>query len=64
MKIVLKSVSGLALVLLVLAPLLFFAEKISLETNKTLLLSASIAWFATAPFWILRRNEQEESTVI
>jgi hypothetical protein len=64
MKLVLKIVSWMALALLVVSPLLFYSEKISLEQNKVLLLVATIIWFATAPFWILRRDRTEEESAV
>ena len=64
MKIVLKVISYLALAMVVLAPALFYAERISLEQNKVLLLAATIVWFATSPFWMLARRSSETTNPI
>ena len=54
-----KSISirapGLSLLLLVLAPVLFYCGKISLELNKTLMLIATVAWFASSLCWMGRK---------
>ncbi len=55
MKVILQIISWVSLVLITAAPTLFFTEKIALELNKALMLSATISWFACAPGGILRR---------
>jgi len=57
MKKITEIISYLALVLVVVAPLLFYAEKITLQMNKTLMLVATVAWFASALCWIGREKE-------
>ena len=52
MKPILKSISYLGLAITVAAPLLVWADKISIETNKTLLIIGMILWFGSAIFWI------------
>jgi hypothetical protein len=52
MKPIFKSISYLALVLTVAAPLLVWAGQISIETNKNLLILGMILWFSSAVFWI------------
>ena len=52
MKKILEIVSYLALVLLVAAPVMFYAGKWDLEKNKFWMLIATIVWFASASFWI------------
>ena len=59
MKKIAEIISYLALVLVVVAPSLFYAEKISLQANKNLMLAATIVWFATALLWIARGKEGE-----
>ena len=54
MRIVLQMISYLALGLLVLAPVLFYAGSISLQANKTLMLIATVIWFASALGWVGR----------
>jgi len=57
MKKIAEIISYLALVMVVAAPSLFYAEKISLQANKYLLLAATIVWFASALCWIGREKE-------
>jgi hypothetical protein len=52
MKTILKSISYLGLALTVLSPLLVWNGKISIETNKTLLIIGMFLWFGSAIFWI------------
>lgn len=52
MKNLLKPISYLGLAITVAAPLLVWAGKISIETNKTLLIIGMILWFGTAICWI------------
>ena len=59
MKKIAEIISYLALVLVVVAPSLFYAEKISLQANKYLMLVATIIWFASALCWIGRGKEDE-----
>ncbi len=57
MKKIAETISYLALLLVVVAPSLFYAGKINLDTNKQLLLLATIVWFASALLWIGRGKE-------
>ena len=57
MKKIMEIISYLALVLIVLAPSLFYAEKIDLAMNKTLMTVATIIWFASALCWMGREKE-------
>lgn len=57
MKKITEIFSYLALVLIVVAPSLFYAEKITLQMNKTLMLVATIVWFASALCWMGREKE-------
>jgi len=52
-----EIISYLALALLVAAPILFYAERVSLQANKNLMLAATIVWFASALCWIGREKE-------
>ncbi len=56
MKKIMEIISYLALALLVAAPILFYAEKVTLELNKTLMLAATIVWFAGALCWMGREK--------
>lgn len=49
---ILIAASMLALVPLAVAPILYLAGATTLDTTKTILLSATLLWFATAPFWM------------
>ncbi len=59
MRIVLQMISYLALGLLVLAPVLFYAGSISLQANKTLMLIATVIWFASALGWMGRESAND-----
>jgi hypothetical protein len=48
----LKSISYVGLAITVLAPLLFWNGKITIDGTKTLLIVGMILWFATSIFWI------------
>jgi hypothetical protein len=52
MKTVLKLVSGLALAGTLVPPVLYFEGALSHETLNTVMLLATIAWFAVTPFWM------------
>jgi hypothetical protein len=54
MKKITEIISFLSLVLIVLAPALFYTNCISLELNKTLMLVATVAWFASSLCWMGR----------
>jgi hypothetical protein len=60
MKRIIEIISWLSLVLIVAAPSLFYADKITLETNKFLMLVATIVWFASTLCWMGR----EKSTTV
>jgi hypothetical protein len=60
MRLTLQIVSWLALGATALAPVLFLAGQLSLPNTKLLLLTATIAWFATAPLWMDRPKLEEE----
>ncbi|MDF7824013.1 hypothetical protein P4B35_08310 [Pontiellaceae bacterium B12227] len=56
MKKIMEVISYLALVLIVGAPLLFYAEKIDLDMNKMLMTIATVVWFLSALCWIGREK--------
>lgn len=56
MKKITEIISFLSLVLIVLAPSLFYAEQITLETNKLLMTVATVAWFVSALCWMGREK--------
>ena len=57
MKNIIKTISALSLIVIVLAPALFYANRITLEMNKTLMLVATVTWFASALCWMGREKE-------
>jgi hypothetical protein len=60
MKKIAEIISLLSLVLIVLAPSLFYAESITLETNKLLMTIATVTWFASALCWMGRAKQDAE----
>ena len=54
MRILARLVSWLALAGTILPPLLFFADGMSLDQAKWLMLLATVAWFAATPWWMDR----------
>jgi len=58
MKKILELVSYLSLGAIVAAPALFYSQKVTLEMNKTILLIATIIWFASALGWMGREKAE------
>ena len=56
MKTILKYISYLGLLATVLPSILIFSGAIELGTHKAFMLSGLILWFATAPFWMGRKQ--------
>ena len=54
MKRIIETISWLSLALIVLAPSLFYAQKITLDTSKLLMTIATVVWFASALCWMGR----------
>lgn len=52
MKIFAKASSCVALLLIVVPPLIYFVEAISLDTCKHLLATGTVLWFIVAPLWM------------
>lgn len=57
MKRIMETISYLSLVAIVAAPALFYAEKVTLDMNKTIMMVATIVWFASALCWMGREKE-------
>jgi hypothetical protein len=55
MKALARAVSWLALVGTILPAVLFFGGRLELVHVKSWMLASTVAWFATAPFWMRRR---------
>ena len=63
---IVKIISYLCLLVVFLAPILFYAGVLSDGQMKWALLAATVVWFATASTWINKEDEQEiqtESTI-
>lgn len=54
MKMLLKTLSWLAMAVTVLIPILFLNGNMELDRVKMVMTLATAAWFATAPFWMKR----------
>ncbi len=50
MKLALKTVAWLALVLTILPSVVYLSGSLELPTVKTLMLAATVIWFAASPF--------------
>ena len=57
MRKIAETISYLSLALLVAAPILFYAGRVSLQANKNIMLAATIFWFASALCWMGREKE-------
>ena len=57
MKKISEIISFLSLALIVLAPTLFYADRIALETNKVLMTIATVLWFASSLCWMGREKK-------
>ena len=57
MKKILEIVSYLALILVVAAPIMFYAGQWDLAQNKLWMLVATGVWFASAACWIGTKKE-------
>jgi hypothetical protein len=57
MKRIIEIISWLSLAMIVLAPSLFYAGKITLDMNKLLMLIATVTWFASSLCWMGRWEE-------
>ncbi|MFP4091985.1 MAG: hypothetical protein ACLFUB_18825 [Cyclobacteriaceae bacterium] len=51
----LKIVSLAGLLLTIVPSVLYFYGHISFELQKMLMLAGTLAWFASAPFWMNRK---------
>lgn len=57
MKAISKIIAPLSLAATLIPPLLFVFKLMSLDSMKVVLLVATVAWFATAPFWLKGAEE-------
>ncbi len=56
MTLVLKIISLIGLLLTIVPALFVFSGRIPIEQHYTLMLIGTFVWFASAPFWILRKK--------
>ncbi len=62
MKKAAQIISYICLVLTLVPSFLVFFGYISLDMNKNLMLAGTIGWFITAPFWMNKKEEEEQTT--
>ncbi len=57
MKTILKLVSLMGLLITIVPSFLVFADVISLDTNKLLMILGTLFWFISVPFWMDKKVE-------
>jgi hypothetical protein len=57
MKKIMMGVSGVSLVSVLIAPVLFYTGRVSLDAMKIILNTATIVWFVSALCWMGREKE-------
>lgn len=62
MRVLLQSISYLALAALFLAPAAYLAGAIGHGLMKQAMLTATLAWFISAPLWIGRKADPESAS--
>jgi hypothetical protein len=63
MRLLLQLTSWVALAATALAPVLYVAGQFTLPRTQLIMLLATIAWFATTPFWMGRPKVEEELVI-
>lgn len=58
MRLAAQLISWLALLATVLVAALFFADRLTLSQMQTVLLSATMVWFISAPPWMGRQRDR------
>lgn len=58
---IIKIISYLCLLVLVLAPILFYADSLTESQMKTTLLVGTVVWFASAATWINKDEPESEA---
>ena len=56
MTLLLKILSVIGLLLTIVPAFLVFSGSMTIELHYTLMLIGTILWFATAPFWMLKKS--------
>lgn len=59
MQTIAKIVSSIALAGILVPPALYLAGRLPLPAVKVWMLGATVAWFATVPFWMGRKRSNE-----
>ena len=57
MKTILKLFSLMGLLITIVPSFLVFADVISLDTNKLLMILGTLLWFISVPFWMDKKVE-------
>ena len=57
MKTLLKIVSLVGLLVTIVPSFLVFADIITLDTNKLLMILGTLLWFISVPFWMDKKVE-------
>ena len=60
MKTILRLVSYAALIVMFIAAIMIFNDRLDRKSYEYLALAGTIVWFATVPFWMKRRLHQSE----
>ncbi|MGA0899545.1 MAG: hypothetical protein ACO3SO_03975 [Luteolibacter sp.] len=47
-----KPISWVSLMLIVVPPVLYFTDAVTMEIMNALLLAGTLIWFVTAPLWM------------
>lgn len=54
-KTIIKIISIFALVLMILAAILFFNDKTDIDNTRKIIAIGTILWFISAPYWMDRK---------
>ncbi len=57
MKILLKTLSFIAILMTIVPSILVFNGKMDLETNKNIMTAGMLLWFAATPFWMDKKEK-------
>ncbi len=57
MRAAAQLISGVALLMTIGAPVLFFWGRLTLAQTQAWMLVATIGWFATAPIWMAPKGD-------
>lgn len=60
MRLVLQTISWVALLATIVPSLLFFVDKMGLTQMKLTMLLATVVWFVATPLWMGRDDEKRQ----